>query len=304
MHPQLSAALAQAHSGQLHRLAAASAPVVVGAGTDATPIAPSRPHRKRRFARGSAATARSSAPSTAAGALGQVPVPGCARRGNECGAANAESNPSAVCASVSRRAWLVSLPLAAALWAIILLATDVVAVPAHAHPTIAESLAIADRWAAQDAPGRPNHCAGGNMRLDFVPQITFDADDDGPGEPTVLNALGVAWGWAPDGVGGWRWDHTLCHASIRSTLTPGERCYVIAHEVMHFVIGPEHVGPLDPMHPGAVECFAQPAPAAEPRKRVTRSPAQIARSIRYRRAQAKIKARAFARAIHSGRSTR
>lgn len=302
MHPQLSAALAHAHFARLRRVAAGSPRLAAGASADATLIAPSRPDRRRRFGRGSGATARlrSTSPPPTAAALARVLVPGRPQQGNDCDAADAASRPPAVRAIASRRACLASLPVAVALWAIILLATDAVEVRAHAHPTVADSLAIADRWAAKDAPGLPNHCAGGNMRLDFVAQITFDADDDGPVEPTVLNAGGVAWGWARDGVGGWRWDHTLCHASILSTLAPAERCYVIAHEVMHFVIGPEHVGPLDPMHPGAVECFAQPAPATEPHKHVKRSRRQLARSIRYRLAQAKIKTRAFARKVHNG----
>ncbi|MGH2897907.1 MAG: hypothetical protein ACRDMZ_04480 [Solirubrobacteraceae bacterium] len=135
----------------------------------------------------------------------------------------------------------------------------VVVSPASAvahEPTVAEALAIADRWAARDAPGLPNYCAGGNMRLTFADQIMFDRDGAGPAEPQVLAARGVAHGWVADGAGGFRWDYAACDATIVNGLGAQQQCWTIAHELMHFVIGPEHIGPLDPRHPGAVECFA------------------------------------------------
>lgn len=147
---------------------------------------------------------------------------------------------------------------------VLIIAACAAAAPsAGAHePTVADALAIADRWAARDAPGLPNHCAGGNMRLTFVEQIMFDRDGAGPEPPQVLDAQGVANGWVPDGLGGFRWDYTACDATIMDSLSARDRCSTIAHELMHFVIGPEHVGPLDPQHPGAVECFAGDEEAA------------------------------------------
>ncbi|MDP8908029.1 MAG: hypothetical protein M3N47_02700 [Chloroflexota bacterium] len=133
-------------------------------------------------------------------------------------------------------------------------ATLTLAAPAQATAdpaSVARALEIADRWAAKDAPHHVNHCAGGRMALTF-------ADEPMVGSPMVD---GFADGWAWDGVV-YRWDHAACRATIRSGMPTERTCEVIAHELMHFVIGPQHVGPLDPRHPGA-DCSESPphAPA-------------------------------------------
>jgi len=157
------------------------------------------------------------------------------------------------------------------------------------HPTPAEAIAIADAWAAKDVPELPNHCSGGRLNVTY--------GDYGTG------ASGWAEGWIPM-EGGHRWDHAKCDVTIVPGLHPAGECWVRAHELMHFVIGPQHEGPLDRAHPGAIACYttdfhsvtADDDPAGE--VVVVRSRKAIARTIRYRRTMAKIKARAFLRAAH------
>lgn len=155
------------------------------------------------------------------------------------------------------------------------------------HVTEQRAIEIADAWAARDAPAHPNYCAGGNFV--FTP------------DPTIATA--VADGWLPWNGVSYEWDYAACRGRYNPALDqPGreaDRCAARAHELMHFVIGPEHVGPLDPDHPGATECFHQPQRAV--RRRAKRSRAQIARSIRYQRTRARIEARAFMRAAHARR---
>lgn len=146
-----------------------------------------------------------------------------------------------------------------------------IAAPASSSPTEVEAFAIADRWAAQ-FPQHENHCSGGRMTITYEDTSPF---------------LGWANGWIPNGLGGYRWDYTRCSASIMTGLKSADRCWVIAHELMHFVIGPEHVGPLDPRNAGAVECYRQPT-AKSKRKRSRR---EIARSIKFRKTMARIHAR-------------
>jgi hypothetical protein len=127
-----------------------------------------------------------------------------------------------------------------------LVALLAVAGPAGAAgPSLADSLAIADRWAANAAPGHANHCSAGRLRISFAedPRLA----DGGP-------AVGLAYGWAWNGRE-FVWDTTRCVVTIRAWMTPLATCVAIAHELMHFVIGPEHVGPLDPAHPGPRECY-------------------------------------------------
>lgn len=122
---------------------------------------------------------------------------------------------------------------------------------ALAHPQdpaiLAESYAIADRWAASVVPDLPNYCANGKLDIEWV------ADDGTP-------RGGAAHGWVFDAATGKDvWDHTKCKASIEIGLSEGQTCYAIAHEQMHFIWGPEHTGPLDPASPGPVECWAAEA---------------------------------------------
>ena len=181
----------------------------------------------------------------------------------------------------------------------LVVATLALAVPAagaSAHssgPTPAEAISIADRWAAKDAPGLPNHCAGGRATI-----TRSSAAVEREEALTGLNILGFADGWVWTGEQ-FVWDYTRCTWTTREELSPADQCAVDAHEQMHYVIGPEHVGPLDPRHPGPVECYthSEPRPAAR-RKRARRTQAQINRSIRYRRTQARIKARAAMRRMH------
>lgn len=126
---------------------------------------------------------------------------------------------------------------------------------APAAHSIEHNLQIADAWAAE-YPQHPNHCSGGRLSLTFKPDLGTLSD----GRP----AWGLAYGWAPSGSG-WVWDATACRAEILEGLSPVDTCRVIAHELMHFVIGPEHVGPLDPSHPGAVACAAPVVAPAPPR---------------------------------------
>lgn len=127
----------------------------------------------------------------------------------------------------------------------------VLALPAGAHAfTLAESLRIADRWAESDAPGHVNHCSGG--RLNVSTRADLGTLQDG------RRILGQANGWVLDaGTNSYVWDHARCQVAIRADLTSAQRCRTIAHELMHYVTGPEHVGPLDPRHPGAMECYAE-----------------------------------------------
>ncbi len=158
---------------------------------------------------------------------------------------------------------------------------------ASAH-TPEESAAIADRWAMTEVPHLPNHCSGGRLK------ITYE----------VVNSEGIGWahGWVWDGFQ-FVWDYTKCEASIIPGLSTEDDCAARAHELMHFVIGPQHVGPLDPRHPGPVECFYN-TPKADPvaTKRVRRSSKQIARTIRFRKAQARIKARVAMKRLHARRN--
>lgn len=142
------------------------------------------------------------------------------------------------------RFWL----LAAALIGAVL----VFAPRAEGAHSVAHDLQIAEAWAAE-YPQHPNHCAGGRLALTFVDTITHDPDGEGPAPAQALNAWGVADGWA-ESAGTFVWDYAACRARILSGLDPVQRCRTIAHEAMHYVIGPEHTGPLDPAHPGAVAC--------------------------------------------------
>lgn len=100
-----------------------------------------------------------------------------------------------------------------------------------AGPTIAQSIAIAERWIA-DA-GVQNTCAG-TLRIDWEasPQ---DADGE---------VDGYTDSWVADGLGGWVWDRTRCHIVLRSGLVAVDRCGILGHELMHAVRGPNHDGPL------------------------------------------------------------
>lgn len=185
----------------------------------------------------------------------------------------------------------------------LLVATVLLAFPASASAqqlTVAESIQIAERWAAQQAPGHINHCSNGRL------QLAFDPTPSAPGEP-----VGLAHGWVTDGNGGWVWDNMRCIVTIRADQTPEQICGYIAHEVLHFVLGPEHVGPLaEGVAPP--ECYAPTwvlpdTESAKPRyervaKRRTR--AQIARSMRYKRQRAKIRARRAARQGSAASQTR
>lgn len=124
-----------------------------------------------------------------------------------------------------------------------------------AGPTLQESFAIADRWAAKDAPMHPNHCAEGHVTIEFRPLV-----DSG--------GMAHGWFWNP-----WtqqhEWDYTACNMTIAAGMTASQTCWAIAHEIMHFVIGPQHDGPLDPAHPGAVECWKKrKSPARKYKRRI------------------------------------
>jgi hypothetical protein len=137
--------------------------------------------------------------------------------------------------------WRVLAGLAASIALLLVVPAPAVA----AGPTLAESLVIADRWAAKEAPAHANHCSAGRLR------ISFEADPRaGDGTP----ALGLAPGWAWTGSQ-FVWDSARCVVVIRAWMTPEATCAAVAHELMHYVIGPEHVGPLDPAHPGPRECY-------------------------------------------------
>lgn len=173
-----------------------------------------------------------------------------------------------------------------------LAATVLVPATAQASPTIAQSLEIAERWVAANAPSHVNHCAGGRL------SISFDNS----------TATASAHGWVPDGRGGFRWDHTRCLISIATDQSAEQICGHIAHEMMHFVLGPEHVGPLVQGSYPHDECYG---PTVLPRAAQTlrhdghyedhkpytvkvkkaRTRKQIARSMRYKRLMAKIRAR-------------
>lgn len=154
---------------------------------------------------------------------------------------------------------------------------------ASAGPTPEQAAEIADRWIAAEAPGVANHCSG---RMTF----TYGRLDS--------RAAGWALGWILDPMtNGPAWDHRKCEAVIAPDMTAAAECVTKAHEQMHFVLGPDHVGPLDPRHPGARECYA---PAFIPTTTRTtsgrvRTRKQIARSMRYKRQMAKIRARKIAR---------
>lgn len=152
---------------------------------------------------------------------------------------------------------------------LMILMSMLAAAPASARErTVAESLAIADRWAAQVAPGVPNYCAGGKLRLHFVDAIRSDPDGAGPAPAQVVNALGAANGWAADGAGGWRWDPAACSADIVAGRPLPEVCTTIAHELLHFVLGPEHVGPLAPGYASPPECAPSPEYVARRARRL------------------------------------
>lgn len=98
-------------------------------------------------------------------------------------------------------------------------------------PTIAQSIAIAERWIA-DA-GVENTCAG-TLRIDWE---ASPQDADGQID-------GYTDSWVADGLGGWVWDRTRCHIVLRSGLGAVDRCGILGHELMHAVRGPNHDGPL------------------------------------------------------------
>lgn len=179
------------------------------------------------------------------------------------------------------RLWL----LAAALIGAIL----VFAPRSEAAHSMEHNLQIADAWAAE-FPQHPNYCSGGRMNVEFVEGIYHDYDGSGPQPPQRMNVWGAAYGWDWNGSA-WFWNPALCQAKVVAGLHPVDTCRVIAHEVMHFVIGPEHHGPLDPAHPGAVGC--DPQPAAEP------MPPPVRRSTRPRSAcQRKYQGRAYRRCLN------
>lgn len=171
---------------------------------------------------------------------------------------------------------------------------------AHAHstgPTELESIWIADRWAAKEAPGHVNHCANGQAAI-----TRSSAAIDAEAARSGRSLFGFADGWVWNGTK-YAWDYTRCTWTTRENLGPEQQCATDAHELMHYVIGPEHVGPLDPRHPGPVECFthSEPVPTTTVRKnkRVRRTQAQINRSIRYRKAQARARVRAAMKRLHA-----
>jgi hypothetical protein len=194
-----------------------------------------------------------------------------------------------------RRFYLLIITLAA------LTGSALSASAAGANPdaaTVAEALRIADRWAARDAPGHTNHCAGGNLRLTFS-NAAVDREATRAGIP-ARQVEGVADGWVWTGAA-WGWDYTRCTATVREGLSAPRTCRAIAHELMHYVIGPAHVGPLDPRHPGALECN-QLLPeatltASGKAHRHRRTKTQIARNLRYKRRAAAERSRVRREAV-------
>lgn len=124
-------------------------------------------------------------------------------------------------------------------------------------------------------------------------------------------ATGIAFTHNPLGgsfeANGTRWDWHIerCEFAIDAQAHGCTRRDLIRHEIGHFVHGPGHEGPMAPAALAAASSCLEPVsahaePAAEPKrvkpKRVKRTRAQIARSLRYKRQMAKIRARAKARA--------
>jgi hypothetical protein len=127
-----------------------------------------------------------------------------------------------------------------------------VAVQAAAAPTLADSLAIADRYVGS------HQCAGRVV-------VTFDATLASRGNSG--EATGIA-----HGPGGWY--VASCDIAILPSLGSYERCVVIVHEVAHLAHGPEHVGLLDP-------AFRPPACAPPPSTRADVA-RDISRSVKFR----------------------
>lgn len=115
-----------------------------------------------------------------------------------------------------------------------------------------DATAIADRYVATVAPGIPNYCAAGNLRVTYTTDAPPTAD-------------GWANGWIPDGFGSSQWDHARCDIGLRAGLSPERDCWVRAHEILHFVLGPEHTGPLAPGAAGATACYPPPTLTASVR---------------------------------------
>lgn len=164
---------------------------------------------------------------------------------------------------------------------------------ARAHeggPTEREAIEIADRWAASQAPGHVNHCAGGARAVVRSDELIAAETERNPPRQGVLT--GYADGWVLVN-NRFVWDHTRCSWVTRAYTghhAARQRCADDAHEMMHYVIGPEHVGPLDPRHEGPRECWTHRS--HRPKSRTVE---QIKRSMLFQRRVAKIRARRVAR---------
>lgn len=122
-------------------------------------------------------------------------------------------------------------------------ATLALTAPAVGASIVTDSLAIADQWAARTVPHLPNHCAGGRLSIAWVALRTVDGFD----------ILGTADGWRWNGHA-WEWDHAACEVTIARGQGVLSKCEILVHELLHFVIGPQHEGPLDPRHPAPPAC--------------------------------------------------
>lgn len=128
------------------------------------------------------------------------------------------------------------------------------AAPASADraPTLAEALAVADAWAAKVAPGNVNRCAG-QLRVEWTGDLGYL---DG------RRVRGDAPGWVLVG-GEYVWDSSRCVVRLLASGDAFERCYDLVHEVLHYVVGPEHVGPLAPDFPHVPPCIVDEPPRAD-----------------------------------------
>lgn len=112
---------------------------------------------------------------------------------------------------------------------------------ANAYLTEQEIVQISDAWVTQNTPaGKINYCVNGNLR------ITYEKTND--------QGIGWAHGWILDDGGQPVWSPSKCDISIQPGLSSVDRCKVRAHEIMHFVNGPQHDGPLSPDNEVASEC--------------------------------------------------
>lgn len=139
--------------------------------------------------------------------------------------------------------------VAAAVVAALLLAT-----PASADraPTLAEALVIADAWAAKVAPGNVNRCAG-RLHVEWTGDL---------GRLDGRRVRGEAPGWAlVDGE--YVWDSSRCVVRLLASGDAFEHCYDLVHEELHYVVGPEHVGPLAPDFPRVPPCVVDEPPRVD-----------------------------------------